>query len=266
MWLKRVAPPKLVCEFIERCKKIGYFDADVSGNHLKNIKFLSMGESLRDKIAHEWYNIDKHFEGNIQMHTKVDVQLDLVPKSSISFVEKYKEIIKDMDIDNLKMFGIVETHVCKRDMLHGNPTDEKSLTAEISKGGKEMVSFFVVGEDQELEYFSTVQRNRKFWWMQYAANPGRFSLSPVHHEKIRNLKVETVWLSANYQFGHIPLEKIQLMPGNCFQTAKINVKNEPILKNKIIKTSTLLDVAALGKFSLYTILNFCGFNGFYFRI
>lgn len=250
MWLKRVAPPKLLSEFIEKCKTRGYLDAEVSDKHLKNLKFLSMGEMLRDNIAKEWGDIGKFVRSNIKMYAAKDVAIDPDNKTAISFVEKYKEIAKDMDPDNMEFFGIAETHSLKREIAHGISGDEKSLTADLPSDGRQMVSYFVTHPDQQMEHIQLVQAQRKFWWMKYASNPGRFSISETRHEKIRNLKVETVWLLANYKFGHIPLESIQLMSGTCFQTTKITANTEPVLRNKIIRTTALLDIATLGRLCL----------------
>lgn len=252
MWLKRVAPPKLLSEFIERCKTTGYLDAEVSDKHLKNLKFLSMGEMLRDNIAKEWNDIGKFVKSNIKMYAEKDVATDPDNKTAISFVEKYKEIAKGMDPDNMQFFGIAETHSLKRETPHGIGGDEKSFSADLSSGGKQMACYYVTDPDQQMEHIQLVQQQRKFWWMKYASNPGRFSISETRYEKVRNLKVETVWLLANYRFGHIPLESIQLMPGTCFQTTKITAKTEPVLRNKIIKTTALLDIATLGRFFNYT--------------
>lgn len=242
MYLKRIAPPKILSEFIVRSKKAGYFDADVSDMHLTNLRFLPLGDMLRNRIVHEWTNIGTNYKSNIKMYTETESDA----KNGVTFIEKYKEITKDMDPENIELFGMAETQKIKKTVLHGQDSEDMTTKIELTAGGRELVGFYVVSEMQSLEYFYNVQRQRKLWWMKYASHPGRFSLSEVREEKIRNLKVKTVWLLGNYDFGVVPLESIQLMPGSCFQTKAINPKTETSLLNKVIKTCTPLDVATLG--------------------
>lgn len=207
-----------------------------------------MGERLRDNINNEWEEIGKFVKSNIKMYAEKDVTIDSNNSSIISFVDRYKKIAKDMDPNNMQFFGVAETKLLKRNTFYGISNNEKLLTADLSSGGKQFISYFITNEEQSMEHFQLVQQLRKFWWMKYASNPGRFSISEKQHEKIRNLKVETVWLLANYKFGQIPLESIQLLPGACFQTIKVTPKSEPLLKNQIIRSTVLLDIATLRKF------------------
>lgn len=246
MYLKRVNPPKILADFIARSKNAGYLSAEVTDKHIKNINFLPMGELLHKNIQQEWNEIGTNFKSNINMHAEKDIQMELEVKNKIKFIEKYKALIKDKDPENIELFGIAETHRIKKDFIHGFVNDEESVKIELTAGGQELIGIYVVPDEQSMEYFYNIQRQRKLWWMQYASHPGRFSLSEVRDEKIRNLKVLTVWLVANYEFGKLPLESIQLIPGACFQTKYNTPKTEPILQNKIIKTSVPVDVATLG--------------------
>lgn len=246
MYLKRVSLPKILADYIARSKNAGYLTAEVTDKHLKNITHLPMGERLHKNIHQEWNEIATNFKSNIKMHADKDVHIELEVKNKISFVEKYKALTKDKDPEDIALFGIAETHRIKKNFVHGFVNDNESATIELAAGGQELIGLYVVPDDQSMEYFYNIQRQRKLWWMKYASHPGRFSLSEVRDEKVRNLKVLTVWLIANYEFGKMPLESIQLMPGACFQTTHNTPKTEPILQNKIIKTSVPLDVATLG--------------------
>lgn len=242
MFLKRIDPPKTLAEFIVRSKKAGYLDAElISEKHLANLHFLPMGQLLRDRIAHEWNNIARNFKSTIKMYDENSESAS----NGTGFIDRYKEISNGMDPENVKIFGVFRTQKLKKTTLHAPLSDENQTKLEIAVGGTELVSHYVVSEKKSMEYFYNVQRQRKLWWMKYASDVGRFSLSEIREEKVRNLKVKTVWLKANYEFGSLPLECVQLMPGKCFQSASMTTKTEAMLLNKVIRTCASLDVATL---------------------
>lgn len=214
---------------------------------LSNVRFLPLGEMLRARITTEWNKIGTHMDHNIKLHAISDQ----ANANTTSFIDKYKEITKEMDVNSIPLFGMTEMQKVKKPQAHylltGSAGDDKCVQVELTPNGMELIGHYVVPEAKSLEYFHNVQRFRKLWWMKYASNVGRFSLSEVRDEKIRNLKVKTVWLMANYNFGTLPLESIKLMSGSCFQTKTVTNKNEPVLLNKIVRTSFALDVAALGR-------------------
>lgn len=239
MNIKRINPPKTLHDFIAICKKTGYLKADVSEKHLQNIKFMPLANLLREKIVREWTCIEKRFKSNIKIYSDKDIP---EMKPNTPFLDKHKEISRLYEADGSTPFGFSEIHQVKKEIVHGNAANEKEITVQVDGSGRALMGFYMVPEDQDLEYFYNIQRQRKLWWMKYASNPGRFSISEVRDEKIRGYKMQVVSLLANYSFGTLQLENIQLFPAKCFQT-----KMDSTLTSKVVKTSASLEIATLGK-------------------
>lgn len=78
---------------------------------------------------------------------------------------------------------------------------------------------------------------------QYAANPGRFVISEVKQDEQNNSK--SVSIRANYPFGNIDIEQIEVKPLNSIEAAT-EPKSKTSAPTKVIKTTTISEVAVIG--------------------
>lgn len=82
------------------------------------------------------------------------------------------------------------------------------------------------------------------FFVQYAANPGRFLISEVKHDDKNDIK--SVSIKAKYPFGTVDIENIEVKPLNSIETST-EPKSKTSAPTKVIKTTTVSEVAVIGK-------------------
>lgn len=190
--------PQLLSEFVNICKSTGYFEAMITENQLKHIKFLSLAQILQNKIEHEWKFRGKSTERNLKIYNDTDFS-DIDVNGSI--FDKYLAIRKLSKARKVVPFGISEiATIDNRLHLHGR--ENKEIQIELT-GSESMLSLsYFVNDKESREYFYRVQRERKIWWMKVGM-PGLASYPTL----IFNLSFLFVVCSKSWSFCHIRNDK-----------------------------------------------------------
>lgn len=93
----------------------------------------------------------------------------------------------------------------------------------------------------QIQKFKTANLNNINF--QYAANPGRFQISETKRNE--ELDTESVFIKANYPFGDIEIERIEMLP---FAAKNAEFSNNKAAEpTKLVKTVMTSEVATLGK-------------------
>lgn len=95
-----------------------------------------------------------------------------------------------------------------------------------------------------MQYASSIQFQTSYLNnFQYAANPGRFQISETKRNE--ELDIESVLIKANYPFGNVEIERIEMLPIAAKVTEFTNNKSaEP---TKLVKTVMTSELATIGK-------------------
>ncbi|KAJ6639583.1 DNA polymerase subunit gamma-2, mitochondrial [Pseudolycoriella hygida] len=101
--------------------------------------------------------------------------------------------------------------------------------------------------------FYKVQRQRKIWWMKFAANPGRFFISDLKTDSINDQAMQTVSVKSKFHFGNVELEKLELIPYGCF-SPKLKFLDE-IRKATSVTPSIIRSSMVLENGTLATLLD-----------
>jgi DNA polymerase gamma 2 len=112
---------------------------------------------------------------------------------------------------------------------------------------------YFINEIDCKEMFYKIQRQRKIWWMKFAANPGRFFISELKTDVMNGQNLQSVSVKSKFPFGNIELEKLELLPMSCFspklkfleELKKITSTTPSIIRSSMVLESgtlaTLMD-------------------------
>lgn len=240
---KMITKPKLLSEFIATCSKMRLFEATaVTQKSIENLKFLPYTKLLQANIERAAIHTEKNNENNLKMFgdedvVAADMQLPLAEKF---LIRKRFRSTKNTTFELVEMRSI-ETPLPWKSL---GSVDEHEISIQLPVHSKSISFSCFVQEKQAQEYFYRIQRQRKIWWMQYAANPGRFYVSEVKPNNFSesNQNAQSVSLMATYPFGNLAIEHIELLP---FQSMYLEETRKHIIPNRIIRSSTFLEVAAI---------------------
>lgn len=166
-------------------RSINYVDIEVADNVIKNIKFLPLGQTLRENIARE--------RGTDALERAESFHYDSFPFDYLAN----------------------SAHLKRKNPLEVLNVANFQSTAEESPGislnfCKVLCSPSLVSSKHAFELFQQTQRQRKIWWMKFVYNPGQIFLT----NPCRNETSQTISISLKSAEGfNIELERIGLYPG-----------------------------------------------------
>lgn len=235
--------PKLLTEFLAICSKNGYFDATATPNKsINNLKLLTHTKLLQENIERAALHTGKTIENSLRVFGDKDFDAN---ELELTLPEKYLMIRKRVRATKNTPFKLVELRTIPTTTLWSNigADDEERISVELPAHSK-LISFSCfLHEKQAREYFYRIQRQRKIWWMQYAADPGRFYISEVKSNDLNdNQNVQSVSLMAAYPFGNLAIEHIELLP---FESVYAEDATKTVIPNKIVRSSTFIELAAI---------------------
>lgn len=239
-----ITKPKLLSDFIATCSKMRLFEATaVTQKSIENLKFLPYTKLLQENIERAAIHTGKNNENSLKMFGDEDFG---VADMQLPLAEKYLIIRKRFRSIKNTPFKLVEMHsvAIPPPWKSMGSVDEHEISIQLPAHSKSISFSCFVQEKQAQEYFYRIQRQRKIWWMQYAANPGRFYISEVQSNNCSesNQNAQSVSLMATYPFGHFAIEHIELLP---FESMHLEETRKHIIPNRIIRSSTFLEVAAI---------------------
>lgn len=234
--------PKLLSEFLDICRRNEYFAVTIgASNSIKDIQFLTYAPKLQANIERQWMFKSQDIENSLKTYRNEEFA---EYGSNLSLLEKYSVIRKRDRLAKTIPFGLIDISQQSQPIsLSQNGSDENFVGIDLANGGKSLKCLYLVTEKQSREYFYRIQRLRKIWWMKYAANPGRFLISEV---KQGENETKSVAIKANYPFGNVEIENIELFPIDLVDSAA-NKKSKTNTPAKVISTTTISEVAVIGK-------------------
>lgn len=171
-------------------RSINYVDIEVVDNVIKNIKFLPLGQILRDNIARE--------RGTDSLHREEFFHYDSFPFDYLA------------NSAHLKRKNPLEVLNVAKFQSSAEESPEISLNF-----CKVLCSPSLVSSKHAFELFQQTQRQRKIWWMKFVYNPGQIFLT----NPCRNETSQTISISLKSADGfNIELERIGLYPGSAPKT------------------------------------------------
>lgn len=233
-------------QIIEICQNAGFITGKVQNNWVKNVQFLPFGSLLSQNLLNEWHNVDR----NVNVYFQRDASRRPGTTDSLAY---YRHREFHTKIDAIKKYFQFEIPFGLAENLVINGSDETVAENDVGFDIKETTllscSYFIDANESN-EMFYKIQRQRKIWWMKFAANPGRFFMSDLKTDSVNEQAMQTVSVISKFPFGNIELEKLELIPYRCF-SPKLKFLDE--LKKitattpNIIRSSMVLESATLGE-------------------
>lgn len=242
---KIIDKPNVLSKFLTICSRNGYFEAtSVTEKSIENIKFLSHIKLLQENIERAAFHTDKNIENSLKVFGDKDFDAN---ESQLSLPEKYSLIRTRNRSTKNTPFKLVEMCTNATSTLWKSiaSDDERDISVQLPTNSKSLSFSCFVHEKQAREYFYRIQRQRKIWWMQYAANPGRFFISEVKSNDSSsesNQNEQSISLKVTYPFGNLAIEHIELLPIESVYPEQAGNNSIP---NRIVRSSTLLELAAI---------------------
>lgn len=240
---KLVAKPKTLCEFLNVCAERELLNANISAsnNSIENLVLLPHTKLLLkniERVAFRTTKVDRSVENSIKVIGCDDFD---VTESKLPLNEKYALIRKRLRQTKCSPFKLVELNTIDEPRVWKGigQCPENEITIQLPASSRSIEFSCFIHDKQAQEYFYRIQRQRKIWWMQYSANPARLFLSKVESN---NLNEYSVSLIANYPFGNLALEHIELLPTDSFYIKESERITTP---SHIIRSRTFLEVAAV---------------------
>lgn len=236
--MNKMIKPKLLSEFLAICSKNRFFQASAGEKCIKNLKILPYTKLLQVHIERVALHTDKTVENSLSVFGDKDfdaAELQLPLSEKYSLIRKRKRATKNTPFKLVEM-QTTTTLSLKKSI---ECDDEQEISVELPANSKSIRFSCFVQDKEAHEYFYRIQRQRKIWWMQYAANPGRFFISEVNG---KSENVQSVAVKAAYPFGNLAIEHIELLP---IETVHPDEAGKNAIPNQIIRSSTFLDVAAI---------------------
>lgn len=164
-------------------RRIDYLDLTVSGNVVRDIKFLPLGQILRENITRERNTdrvvLDENFNFN---------------EFPMAYLTKYSSVLKRKN--PLAVF----------DLQNFQSTQEESPEIALHSC-KVLSSTSLVSSKHAFELFYQLQRQRKIWWMTWMYNPGQIMFTNPN----RTENAQTISISMKTGDGfNLELERIGL--------------------------------------------------------
>lgn len=231
--------PKLLSEFLAVCSKNRFFEAASAAEKcIKDLKILSYTKLLQVNIERAALHTGKTIEDSLRVFGDKDFD---AAELQLLLPEKYSLIRKRIRATKNTPFKLVEMQTTTTPSLGKSIgcDDEQEISVELPANSKSIRFSCFVQDKEAREYFYRIQRQRKIWWMQYAANPGRFFISEVNG---KNEDEQSVSVKAAYPFGNLTIEHIELLS---IETVYPDEAGKNAIPNKIIRSSTFLNVAAV---------------------
>lgn len=235
---KIIDKPNVLSKFLAICSRNGFFEAtSVTEKSIENIKFLSHTKLLQENIERAALHTDKNIENSLKVFG--DKDFDAI-ESKLSLPEKYSLIRTRNRLTKNTPFKLVEmcTSVTSTLLKSMGSDDERDISVQVPTNSKSLSFSCFVHEKQASEYFYRIQRQRKIWWKQYAANPGRFFISEVKS----NQNALSISLKATYPFGNLAIEHIELLP---IESLYPEQAGNNLIPNRVVRSSTFLELAAI---------------------
>ncbi len=238
---------KSLQQIIEICQNAGFVGGKVHKNWVKNVQFLPFGSILSQNLLREWQNVDK----NVNVYFQRDGSRRSSTGDSIDYFRDREFHTK---IDLIKKYFQFEVPFGVAENLTDNDVDEIVGDNDIGFNIKEkciLSCSYFIDTNESNEMFYKVQRQRKIWWMKFAANPGRFFVSYLKTDMINEHAMQTVSIKSKFHFGNIELEKLELIPYGCF-SPKLKfldeMKKATATTPSIIRSSMVLEDSTLGAY------------------
>lgn len=241
---------KSLQQIIEICQNAGFIGGKVHKNWVKNVQFLPFGSILSENLLREWQNVDR----NVNIYFQRDGSRRPGTSDSINYFRNRElhtkiELIKKCFQFEIP-FGVAEN--LTDNSVDGN-VDENIADNDIGFGIKEKTLLsctYFIDANESNEMFYKIQRQRKIWWMKFAANPGRFFVSDLKTDSINEYAMQTVSVKSKFHFGNVELEKLELIPYGCF-SPKLKfldeLKKVTAITPSIIRSSMVLENGTLGE-------------------
>lgn len=241
---KTVNKSKSLSELLAICSKNKFFEATAATEkRIVDLKFLAHTKLLQKNIEWAALHVDTSIMNNLRVFGDSDFDAS---ESHLSLPEKYSLIRRrDRSIKSTP-FKLIELQT------HTQPTlwksmateNEQDVSIELPQNSKSIRFSCFIQEKQGQEYFYRIQRQRKIWWMQFAANPGRFFISKVIANNCTKTNQNSLAASlmAKYPFGSIAVEHIELLP---FESIFPAVAGQNAIPNYIVRSSASLELAAI---------------------
>lgn len=237
MYNKLLNKPKLLSDFISISSKTNYFDAIISNNNnrLENIQFKSFAKIIQQNIQKQALLKNTHESNELKIFGEKDFD-----EKNISIAEKYSSIRMRYRWTKTTPFGINDLSEIKNRFIWNSITgNDENVSIELPTNSTKLSVYYFVTEKQSLEYFHRIQRQRKIWWMRYAANPGRIQITEV--KKYENDGFgQGVSLLAYYPFGNLAIEHVDMI-ATTDQFPEIKIPLPP----RIIRTWKFLEIATI---------------------
>lgn len=235
--------PKLLSEFVAICSKSGFFEAfTATEKSIKDLKFFSHAKCLQENMERAALHTAENIKNSLKVFGDQDFD---AAESQLPLPEKYSLIRKRIRSTRNTPFKLADLRTNETSPLwKGFATDEQEISVELPTNSKSLSFWCFVQEKEAEEYFYRIQRQRKIWWMQYAANPGRFFISEVKSNDLTeyNQNEQSVSLKATYPFGNLAIEHIELLPTESVYPEEAG-KN--VIPNRIVRSSTFLELATI---------------------
>lgn len=237
---------KSLQQIIDICQNAGFISGTVKNNWVKNVQFLPFGSLLSQNLLNEWHNVDR----NVNVYFQRDGSRRPGTSDSLAY---YRNRELHTKIDLIKKFFQFEIPFGLAENLTDTGTVESVADSDVGFDIKEKTvlscSYFIDANESN-EMFYKIQRQRKIWWMKFAANPGRFFMSDLRTDSINEHAMQTVSIKSKFQFGNIELEKLELIPYRCF-APKLkfldDLKKITATTPSIIRSSMVLEGGTLGE-------------------
>ncbi|XP_037045012.1 DNA polymerase subunit gamma-2, mitochondrial [Bradysia coprophila] len=249
-----IRQPKSLQQIIEICQNAGFISGKVQNNWVKNVQFLPFGSLLSQNILNEWHNVDR----NVNIYFQRDGSTRPGTADSLAY---YRNRELHTKIDLIKKHFEFEIPFGVAENLIDTSTDETVAENDVGFDiqGKTLLSCsYFIDANESNEMFYKIQRQRKIWWMKFAANPGRFFISDLKTDSINEQAMQTVSVKSKFPFGNIELEKLELIPYRCFspklkfldELKKITATTPNIIRSSMVLESgtlaTLIDAVDTG--------------------
>lgn len=241
---KIINKPKLLSEFLTICSRNGFFEgAATAEKTITNLKLATHTKLLQENIERVALQAGKTIENSLRVFGDKDFD---ATEWDLPLPERYTLIRKRIRSTKNTPFKLVELRTIAQPSLWKSiaSDDEQDICVDLPPKSKSITFSCFIPEKQTQEYFYRIQRQRKIWWMQYAANPGRFFISEVksNGSTQNNQSTQSVSLTATYPFGNLAIEHIELISTESVYPEEVE-KN--VIPSHIIRSSTFLELAAI---------------------
>ncbi|XP_058830444.1 DNA polymerase subunit gamma-2, mitochondrial [Topomyia yanbarensis] len=216
-------------QLLEACRNSKFVALDLNNGVIGNFQLTPIGRMLRNNLREEFKRSDTEtvvYEGSCGVSLRENLQF-----------------VKESFSTNLP-FGIALEKPFRNEKISLSESFQLALPT-----GSFLTRSYFVNPSVSREYMYKVQRQRKIWWMRFACDPGRYSISDTRQDA--ESRIQTTSIRAQLGGEELTLEQLELIPSATMQEelagfqAKIGRTNSRKITPDVIRIEQCVELATL---------------------